>query len=58
LVFFQFATEAIDSIRTVVGLHREEFFISEYEECFNQDFKYEMRIFSLKKRLNLFIDDR
>lgn len=35
----QFATEAIDSIRTVVGLHQEEYFISNYENCFNLEFK-------------------
>ncbi|CAF3622834.1 unnamed protein product, partial [Rotaria sordida] len=34
-----FATEAIDSIRTVVGLHQEEYFISHYEDCFNNEFK-------------------
>ncbi|CAF2533632.1 unnamed protein product [Rotaria sp. Silwood2] len=34
-----FATEAIDSIRTVVGLHQEEYFIAHYEDCFNNEFK-------------------
>lgn len=39
VVDFQIATEAIDSIRTVVGLHQEEYFIDHYEDCFNQEFR-------------------
>ncbi|CAF1561503.1 unnamed protein product, partial [Rotaria magnacalcarata] len=37
-----YATEAIDSVRTVVGLHQEEFFISRYEDCFQKEFKRTM----------------
>ncbi|CAF5153778.1 unnamed protein product, partial [Rotaria sp. Silwood1] len=37
-----YATEAIDSIRTVVGLHQEQYFISHYEDCFNKEFKRSM----------------
>ncbi|CAF3666385.1 unnamed protein product [Adineta steineri] len=38
----QFATEAIGSVRTVVGLHQEEYFISHYEDCFNKSFRQAM----------------
>ncbi|CAF0800398.1 unnamed protein product [Adineta ricciae] len=37
-----FATEAIDSVRAVVGLHQEEYFISNYEDCFNKSFRQAM----------------
>ncbi|UJR37712.1 hypothetical protein I4U23_030407 [Adineta vaga] len=37
-----YATEAIDSIRTVVGLHQEQYFISNYEDCFNRSFRQSM----------------
>ncbi len=36
---FKFATEAIDNVRTVVGLHQEPYFISHYEECFDKEFR-------------------
>ncbi|CAF3496524.1 unnamed protein product [Rotaria sp. Silwood1] len=38
----QYATQAIENIRTVVALHQENHFINFYENAFNQDFKQEM----------------
>ena len=40
ILIFKYATEAIDSVRTVVGLHQEQYFISQYEDCFNKEFRY------------------
>ncbi|CAF0756890.1 unnamed protein product [Adineta steineri] len=38
----QHATQAIEQIRTVVALHREEHFINLYEGAFNKEFKRQM----------------
>ena len=39
LRLFQHATEAIEYIRTVAALHREDHFINLYEHAFNHEFK-------------------
>ncbi|UJR37711.1 hypothetical protein I4U23_030406 [Adineta vaga] len=38
----QHATQAIEQIRTVVALHREQYFIDLYEDSFNKEFKKQM----------------
>ncbi|CAF3526768.1 unnamed protein product [Rotaria sp. Silwood1] len=38
----KYATQAIENIRTVVSLHREENFIQLYEEAFDRDFRSRM----------------
>jgi ABC-type multidrug transport system fused ATPase/permease subunit len=35
----QFSTEAIDNVRTVVGIHQEQYFIEHYEDAFNKEFR-------------------
>ncbi|CAF2623577.1 unnamed protein product [Rotaria sp. Silwood2] len=35
----QYATQAIEHVRTVVALHQEQYFIDLYEDAFNQEFK-------------------
>ena len=37
---FQYATQAIEHIRTVVSLRQETYFIDRYEQAFNQEFKW------------------
>ncbi|CAF1523752.1 unnamed protein product [Adineta ricciae] len=39
----QYATQAIEHIRTVVSLHQENHFINLYEDAFNQDLKQKFR---------------
>ncbi|CAF0788245.1 unnamed protein product [Adineta ricciae] len=39
----QYSAQAIEQIRTVVALHREQHFIHLYEDAFNQEFKKRMR---------------
>ena len=34
----QYATTALNNIRTVVALGREEYFIQEFEDAFNRNF--------------------
>jgi hypothetical protein len=40
LFYVQYVTQAIEHIRTIVGLHLEKHFIDLYENVFNQEFKY------------------
>ncbi|CAF4542802.1 unnamed protein product, partial [Rotaria sp. Silwood2] len=42
------ATEAIDRIRTVVGLHQEEHFITQYENNLNKAFRQSMIVIPLQ----------
>ncbi|UJR22125.1 hypothetical protein I4U23_025189 [Adineta vaga] len=39
----QYATQAIEHIRTVVALHKENHFINLYEDAFNQEFKIKVK---------------
>ncbi len=49
-ISLQYATQAIEHIRTVVALHQENHFIDLYENAFDQEFKYEIFSYLIHSR--------